>query len=59
MSDLKTDLAALRLGPQETAPKRRPWIPLIVLLTLGLLPRCKGLLLAVMWTTKAEGSEKI
>jgi uncharacterized protein (DUF983 family) len=25
----------------------------------GLLPRCKGLLLAVMWTTKAEGSEKI
>jgi uncharacterized protein (DUF983 family) len=35
------------------------YLPLIVLLTLGLLPRCKGLLLAVMWTTKAEGSEKI
>lgn len=35
MSDLKTDLAALRLGPQETTPKRRPWIPLIVLLTVA------------------------
>ncbi len=35
MSDLKTDLAALRLGPQETSPRRRPWIPLIVLLTIA------------------------
>ena len=35
MSDLKTDLAALRLGPQESTPKRRPWIPLIVLLTIA------------------------
>jgi multidrug efflux pump subunit AcrA (membrane-fusion protein) len=35
VSDLKTDLAALRLGPQETAPRRRPWIPLIVLLTIA------------------------
>lgn len=35
MSDLKTDLAALRLGPQETTPRRRPWIPLIVLLTIA------------------------
>jgi uncharacterized protein (DUF983 family) len=35
------------------------YLPFIVLLTLGLLPRCKGMLLAVMWVTKAEGSEKI
>jgi uncharacterized protein (DUF983 family) len=35
------------------------YLPLIVLLTLALLPRCKGLLLALMWATKAEGSEKI
>jgi len=35
VSDLKTDLAALRLGPQESTPKRRPWIPLIVLLTIA------------------------
>ena len=35
MSDLKTDLAALRLAPQETTPRRRPWIPLIVLLTIA------------------------
>jgi RND family efflux transporter MFP subunit len=35
VSDLKTDLAALRLGPQETTPRRRPWIPLIVLLTVA------------------------
>ena len=34
------------------------YLPLIVVLTLALLPRCKGLLLAVMWATKAEGSEK-
>jgi uncharacterized protein (DUF983 family) len=35
------------------------YLPFIMLLTLGLLPRCKGVLLAVMWVTKAEGSEKI
>jgi uncharacterized protein (DUF983 family) len=35
------------------------YLPFIVLLTLGLLPRCKGVLLAVMWATKAEGSENI
>lgn len=35
------------------------YLPLIVLLTLALLPRCKGLILGVMWATKAEGSERI
>jgi uncharacterized protein (DUF983 family) len=35
------------------------YLPFIMLLTLALLPRCKGVLLAVMWVTKAEGSEKI
>jgi len=35
------------------------YLPLIALLTLALLPRCKGLILAVMWTTKAEGSERL
>jgi RND family efflux transporter MFP subunit len=34
VSDLKTDLAALRLDPQESAPRRRPWIPLVVGLVL-------------------------
>jgi uncharacterized protein (DUF983 family) len=29
------------------------WVPL----TLALLPRCKGVILALLWTTKAEGSE--
>jgi uncharacterized protein (DUF983 family) len=28
-----------------------------VLLTLSLLPRCKGVILAILWKTKAEGSE--
>lgn len=31
--------------------------PIVALLTLLLLPRCKGLILAVLWKTKAEGSE--
>jgi uncharacterized protein (DUF983 family) len=35
------------------------FLPLIVLLTLGLLPRCKGIILALLWVTKAEGSEKL
>jgi uncharacterized protein (DUF983 family) len=35
------------------------YLPLIVGLTLLLLPRCKGVLAAVLWATKAEGSEKI
>ena len=39
-----------------------PWIefavylPLVLLLTLVLLPRCKGVILAILWKTKAEGS---
>ena len=37
MSDLKTDLAALRLEPQESTPRRRPWIPAILLLTIALV----------------------
>ncbi len=35
------------------------YLPLIVGLTLFLLPRCKGVIAAVLWVTKAEGSEKI
>jgi uncharacterized protein (DUF983 family) len=40
-----------------------PWVeyvvylPIVVLLTLSLLPRCKGVILAILWKTKAEGSE--
>jgi uncharacterized protein (DUF983 family) len=34
------------------------YVPTIVLLTLGLLPRCKGIILALLWVTKAEGTEK-
>ncbi|MCX7309947.1 MAG: DUF983 domain-containing protein [Afipia sp.] len=42
-----------------------PWVgftiyPLFVLaLTLTLLPRCKGAIIAMLWKTKAEGSEEI
>jgi uncharacterized protein (DUF983 family) len=35
------------------------WLPVIVVLTLLLLPRCKGVIAALMWAVKAEGSEKI
>lgn len=35
------------------------YLPLIVGLTLLLLPRCKGVMAAALWATKAEGSEKI
>jgi uncharacterized protein (DUF983 family) len=35
------------------------YLPLILLLTLALLPRCKGITLAALWVTKAEGSEKM
>ena len=31
----------------------------LTLLTLAVLPRCKGVILAVLWITKAEGSEKL
>ena len=34
------------------------YLPLIILLTLTLLPRCKGVILALLWAMKAEGSEK-
>ncbi len=33
------------------------YLPLIVGLTLVLLPRCKGVIAALMWAMKAEGSE--
>jgi uncharacterized protein (DUF983 family) len=33
------------------------YLPIVVLLTLSLLPRCKGVILAILWKTKAEGSE--
>jgi uncharacterized protein (DUF983 family) len=34
------------------------YLPLIIGLTLILLPRCKGIIAALMWAMKAEGSEK-
>ena len=34
------------------------YVPLIVGLTLILLPRCKGIIAALLWAIKAEGSEK-
>ena len=40
-----------------------PWVefavylPLVLLLTLILLPRCKGIILAILWRMKAEGAE--
>lgn len=33
------------------------WPTLTLLFTLILLPRCKGVILALLWATKAEGSE--
>lgn len=35
------------------------YLPLITMLTLVLLPRCKGVILAILWSMKAEGSEEI
>ena len=35
------------------------YVPTILLLTLALLPRCKGIILAILWVMKAEGSEKL
>ena len=35
------------------------YLPLIVGLAAIMLPRCKGMLAALMWVVKAEGSEKI
>lgn len=34
------------------------YLPAVLLLTLALLPRMKGLVLAIMWHVKAEGSER-
>ena len=34
------------------------YLPLIVGLTLIMLPRCKGAVAALMWAMKTEGSEK-
>jgi uncharacterized protein (DUF983 family) len=34
------------------------WLPVVALLTLALLPRSKGLVLALLWSWKAEGSER-
>ena len=34
------------------------YLPLITVLTLVVLPRCKGVILALLWAMKAEGSEK-
>lgn len=34
------------------------YLPLIILLTLAVLPRSKGVILALLWAMKAEGSEK-
>lgn len=35
------------------------YLPLAALLTLALLPRCKGIILALLWVTKAEGTEPV
>jgi uncharacterized protein (DUF983 family) len=35
------------------------YLPLIAALAAIMLPRCKGVLAALMWALKAEGSEKI
>ena len=34
------------------------WPAAIVAMALALLPRCKGIVLALLWSMKAEGSEK-
>jgi uncharacterized protein (DUF983 family) len=34
------------------------YLPLIIGLTAILLPRCKGVIAALLWATKGEGSEK-
>ncbi len=42
-----------------------PWVefaiylPAVLLFTLLILPRCKGVILAILWRMKAEGSEVI
>lgn len=34
------------------------YLPLITVLTLAVLPRSKGVILALLWAMKAEGSEE-
>ncbi|HEY1723465.1 MAG TPA: DUF983 domain-containing protein [Magnetospirillaceae bacterium] len=34
------------------------WLPVVALLSLALLPRSKGLVLALLWSWKAEGSDQ-
>jgi uncharacterized protein (DUF983 family) len=34
------------------------WLPVTAALTLFLLPRCKGVIAALMWAIKSEGSER-
>lgn len=34
------------------------YLPIVVLLTLAILPRCKGAIFGLLWAMKAEGSEK-
>jgi uncharacterized protein (DUF983 family) len=34
------------------------WLPVTAALTLLLLPRCKGVIAALMWAMKSEGSER-
>ena len=33
------------------------YLPIVISLTLLLLPRCKGVILAALWKTRGEGSE--
>ncbi len=35
MSDLKNELEALRLAPDDATPRRRVWIPVVLVLTIG------------------------
>ncbi|MGE0254227.1 MAG: DUF983 domain-containing protein [Alphaproteobacteria bacterium] len=39
--------------------KAATYLPAVLLLTLALLPRMKGLILALMWHLRAEGSERL
>ncbi len=32
------------------------WVPIVLLLTLLLLPRCKGLIIGLMWSLELSGS---
>lgn len=34
------------------------WLPFVFVLTLAFLPRAKGFLMAVLWFTRAPGSER-